>query len=113
MVLSFKKDSFSLPILVEWNFLWISKTLANIYGEILRKLIIQFCSIKRSKRPLKPIIITRDAIQKEVFGMGYKNLPVMSIEEFYEERAQNGWYSKPAPSLQNYTIAAGNKTKNN
>ena len=76
------------------------------------KLIIQFCSIKRSKRPLKPIIITRDAIQKEVFGMGYKNLPVMSIEEFYEERAQNGWYSKPAPSLQNYTIAAGNKTKN-
>merc|ERR1712241_1417846 len=52
---------------------------------------------------------TRDAIQKEVFGMGYKNLPVMSIEEFYEERAQNGWYSKPAPSLQNYTIAAADE----
>merc|ERR1712156_1112513 len=63
----------------------------------------------QERRPLKPIVITRDAVQKEVFGMGYKNLPVMSIEEFYEERAQNGWYSKPNPSLQNYTIAAADE----
>ena len=28
----------------------------------------------------------------------------MSIEEFYEERAQNRWYDKPDHSLQNYTI---------
>lgn len=59
---------------------------------------------KRPKRPLKPIIITRDAIQKEVFGMGYKNLPVMSIEEFYEQRVRDGWFpantSKPQKSLQ-------------
>ena len=46
-------------------------------------------AVQRPKiRPLKPIIITRDAIQKEIFGMGYKNVPVMSIEEFYEDRAQ-------------------------
>ena len=51
------------------------------------------------RRPLKPIIITRDALQKEVFGMGYKNLPVMSIEEFYEHRAQTGWFPQPG-SLQ-------------
>ena len=57
---------------------------------------------QRSKRPLKPIIITRDAVQKEIFGMGYKNLPVMSIEEFYEKRAADGWYS--SPSLQSHTI---------
>ena len=37
------------------------------------------------KRPLKPIVITRDKLQKEVFGMGYKNLPILSIEEFYEQ----------------------------
>ena len=37
------------------------------------------------RRPLKPIVITRDKLQKEVFGMGYKNLPVLSIEEFYEQ----------------------------
>ena len=34
-------------------------------------------------------------MQKEVFGMGYKNLPVMSIEEFYEHRAQTGWFPQP------------------
>jgi len=63
-------------------------------------------AVQRPKiRPLKPIIITRDAIQKEIFGMGYKNLPVMSIEEFYEDRARKGWYDKPAAqSLPNYTI---------
>jgi immunoglobulin-binding protein 1 len=46
-------------------------------------------------RPLKPIIITRDAMQKEVFGMGYKNLPVLSIEEFYEQRVRDGWFPNP------------------
>lgn len=47
---------------------------------------------KPPSRPLKPIIITRDAVQKEVFGLGYKNLPVMSIEEFYEQRVKDGWF---------------------
>ena len=59
---------------------------------------------KQPRRPLKPIIITRDALQKEVFGMGYKNLPVMSIEEFYDQRVRDGWYSNAGaaaqPSLQ-------------
>ncbi len=50
---------------------------------------------KQKPRPLKPIIITRDAAQKEVFGMGYKNLPIMSVEEFYEQRVRDGWF--PAP----------------
>ena len=27
--------------------------------------------------------------------MGYKNLPVMSIEEFYEHRAKTGWFPQP------------------
>ncbi len=47
-------------------------------------------------RPMKPIIITRDAAQKEVFGLGYKNVPVMSIEEFYDQRVREGWF--PAPN---------------
>lgn len=51
----------------------------------------------QKSRPLKPIIITKDAMQKQVFGMGYTNLPVISIEEFYDERARNGWYDKPQP----------------
>jgi immunoglobulin-binding protein 1 len=48
------------------------------------------------KRPFKPIIITKDKLQKEVFGMGYKNLPVLSIEEFYEQRVRDGWFPDPA-----------------
>jgi immunoglobulin-binding protein 1 len=56
-------------------------------------------------RPLKTIIITRDAVQKEVFGMGYKNLPVLSIEEFYEGRVRDGWF--PAPQ------AAGSRSASN
>ena len=47
------------------------------------------------KRPLKPIVITRDAVQKEVFGMGYKHLPILTIEEFYEQRVRDGWFPSP------------------
>merc|ERR1711974_467868 len=47
---------------------------------------------EQSRRPMKPIIITKDKVQKEVFGMGYKNLPVLSIEEFYEQRVRDGWF---------------------
>ncbi|TRY72745.1 hypothetical protein TCAL_00181 [Tigriopus californicus] len=46
-------------------------------------------------RPLKPVIITRDAVQKEVFGLGYKNVPIFSIEEFYEQRVRDGWFPDP------------------
>ena len=31
----------------------------------------------------------------QVFGMGYKNIPILSIEEFYEQRVRDGWF--PAP----------------
>ena len=50
---------------------------------------------KEQRRPLRPIVITRDKVQKEVFGMGYKNLPVMSVEEFYEQRVRDGWFPPP------------------
>lgn len=40
--------------------------------------------------PLRPIIITKDAVQKAVFGYGYPSLPVMSIEDFYEQRVKDG-----------------------
>ncbi|KAF5307870.1 hypothetical protein FQR65_LT18306 [Abscondita terminalis] len=53
----------------------------------------------KSKRPppppLKPIIITRDAVQKAVFGAGYPSLPVMSVQEFYEKRVQDGIFPNP------------------
>ena len=46
-------------------------------------------------------------MQKEVFGMGYKNLPILSIEEFYEKRVRDGWFPDPnAPKVSNASRAA-------
>ncbi|GFT42119.1 immunoglobulin-binding protein 1, partial [Nephila pilipes] len=38
--------------------------------------------------PLKPFIITKDAIQKQVFGLGYPSIPVMTIDDFYRQKFQ-------------------------
>ncbi|XP_045776216.1 immunoglobulin-binding protein 1 [Maniola jurtina] len=46
--------------------------------------------------PLKPVIITRDAVQKAVFGAGYPSLPTMTVEEFYDKRVRDGTF--PASS---------------
>lgn len=39
---------------------------------------------------LKPVIITRDAIQKQVYGAGYPSLPVLTVQEFYDQRVKDG-----------------------
>jgi immunoglobulin-binding protein 1 len=41
-------------------------------------------------KPLQPIIITRDEVQKKVFGAGYPSLPTMTVQEFYEKRVKDG-----------------------
>uniref|UniRef100_A0A8D8E4P0 Immunoglobulin-binding protein 1 n=1 Tax=Culex pipiens TaxID=7175 RepID=A0A8D8E4P0_CULPI len=41
-------------------------------------------------KPLKPIIITRDAAQKAVYGLGYPSMPTMTVAEFYEQRVAEG-----------------------
>merc|ERR1719150_1356213 len=61
----------------------------------VRKGEVPVTQSNHAKRPLKPIIITRDAVQKEVFGMGYKHLPILTIEEFYEQRVRDGWFPSP------------------
>ena len=73
-------------------------------------------STSQPKRPLKPIIITRDAVQKQVFGMGYKHLPVLSIEEFYEQRVRDGWFpsqeqTKKQNSLMNRAMTDSDAAK--
>uniref|UniRef100_A0A182QUZ8 Immunoglobulin-binding protein 1 n=1 Tax=Anopheles farauti TaxID=69004 RepID=A0A182QUZ8_9DIPT len=46
-------------------------------------------------KPLKPIIITRDAVQKAVYGLGYPSLPTMTVAEFYEQRVAEGIFPDP------------------
>ncbi|XP_059483860.1 immunoglobulin-binding protein 1b [Neocloeon triangulifer] len=43
-----------------------------------------------SKKGLMPVIITKDQAMKQVFGAGYPSLPVMTVDEFYEQRVQQG-----------------------
>lgn len=47
-------------------------------------------------KPLKPIIITKDAVQKAVFGAGYPSLPTMTVDEFYEQRVKEGIFPDPS-----------------
>lgn len=40
--------------------------------------------------PLKPIIITKDAMQKAIYGLGYPSLPTYTVQEFYDQRVADG-----------------------
>ena len=60
-------------------------------------------------KPLQPFIITKDATQKAVFGLGYPSLPVMSVDEFYQQRVEQGIFpdaEKMAKINQEKAIAA-------
>ncbi|XP_015928483.2 immunoglobulin-binding protein 1b [Parasteatoda tepidariorum] len=46
-------------------------------------------------RPLKPLIITKNEIQKKVFGLGYPAIPVMTIDDFYYQRFHNQIKNRP------------------
>jgi len=46
----------------------------------------------------RPFILTRDALQKQVFGMGYPSLPTMTVEEWYDEQAAAGLLPTPDQS---------------
>ncbi|TGZ49470.1 immunoglobulin-binding protein 1b [Temnothorax longispinosus] len=56
---------------------------------------------KTAAPKLQPIIITRDEVQKKVFGAGYPSLPVLTVQEFYEQRVKDGDW--PDPSQHNAT----------
>jgi len=46
----------------------------------------------------RPFILTRDAVQKQVFGAGYPSLPSMTVEEWYDEQAALGLLPTPDQS---------------
>ena len=51
---------------------------------------------EKPQRKLQPIIITKDKMQKEVYGLGYPSLPILSVDEFYEKRIEEGWWKPPS-----------------
>ncbi|XP_033732985.1 immunoglobulin-binding protein 1-like [Pecten maximus] len=50
---------------------------------------------KKKPPPIRPFIITKDMIQKQVFGLGYPSIPTLTIEEFYEQKVQDGTFQPP------------------
>ncbi|XP_044750744.1 immunoglobulin-binding protein 1-like [Coccinella septempunctata] len=47
-----------------------------------------------SKAP-QAVIITKDMVQKAVFGAGYPSLPTMTVQEFYDKRVHDGIFPDP------------------
>jgi len=41
-------------------------------------------------KTLRPFIITKDDVQKKVFGLGYPGVPTFSVDEFYQQRVEQG-----------------------
>ncbi|XP_069723564.1 immunoglobulin-binding protein 1 isoform X2 [Phaenicophaeus curvirostris] len=41
---------------------------------------------RQVRAPLKPFILTRDAAQAKVFGSGYPGLPMMTVDDWYDQR---------------------------
>ncbi|XP_062844605.1 immunoglobulin-binding protein 1 [Trichomycterus rosablanca] len=40
--------------------------------------------------PMKPFILTKDAVQARVFGAGYPSLPTMTVNDWYEQHRMKG-----------------------
>lgn len=51
-------------------------------------------------KPLRPVIITKDEMQKAVFGLGYPSLPTMTVKEFYDQRVRDGVFPDPTKAKQ-------------
>ncbi|XP_038140591.1 immunoglobulin-binding protein 1 [Cyprinodon tularosa] len=43
-----------------------------------------------SRRPMKPFVLTRDAVQARVLGAGYPSLPTMTVDDWYEQHRRQG-----------------------
>lgn len=58
------------------------------------------CRTPPKSKPLRPVIITKDDVQKAVFGLGYPSLPIMTVQEFYDKRVQDGIFPDPSKGKQ-------------
>ncbi|KAG9340160.1 hypothetical protein JZ751_021885 [Albula glossodonta] len=47
-------------------------------------------SQSQQRPPMKPFILTKDAVQARVFGAGYPSLPTMTVDDWYEQHRKQG-----------------------
>ncbi|XP_059202945.1 immunoglobulin-binding protein 1 [Centropristis striata] len=50
---------------------------------------------QQMRPPMQPFILTKDAVQAQVFGAGYPSLPIMTVDDWYEQRRQQGVLPDP------------------
>lgn len=107
-----KHSGHSLDEDVERNFYlklihcWLNRALdelANIEAEIpmvkMREATLKANNDKisgnmnvmcQNKKPLRPIILTKNELQKKVFGLGYPSIPTYSVDEFLQQKINEG-----------------------
>lgn len=49
----------------------------------------------RDKPIMRPFIITKNDLQKAVFGLGYPSIPTVTVDEFYTQRVEEGTFPSP------------------
>ncbi|XP_018336513.1 immunoglobulin-binding protein 1 [Agrilus planipennis] len=86
--------------------LYIHEAIDELQSIDIEKPILEhMASIKNDERskpkrmpvqPLRPVIITKDEVQKAVFGAGYPSLPTMTVQEFYDKRVREGIFPDPS-----------------
>lgn len=54
----------------------------------------------QNARPFQPFIIARNEVQKSVFGLGYPSVPVMTVDDFYNQRVQEGIFPSAAKAAE-------------
>ncbi|GIY93123.1 immunoglobulin-binding protein 1b [Caerostris extrusa] len=59
--------------------------------------------------PLKPFILTKNAVQKQIFGLGYPSVPVLTIDDYYQQKfakmVNEHKTNKPGQSLQDAALS--------
>jgi len=84
---------------LDWLLLWVNKCIENINFADRELEMLEMMEVRGGKPfepshsdlpPMKPILITKEMIQKQVFGAGYKNLPTMTEDEYFEKEVREG-----------------------
>jgi len=93
------EDDLTRQYHLDWLKLWVIKSIENITFNNRELEMLQFMEARGGKpiepvkpdRPaMKPILITREMMQKQVFGAGYRSLPTMTEDEYFEKEVREG-----------------------
>jgi len=108
------EDEMTREYHLDWLKLWVNKSIDNITMNNRELEMLQFMEsrggkvepVKPDLPPMKPFLITRDMIQKQVFGAGYRSLPTMTEDEYFEKELREG---KIVMDYNNSKIQSGDK----